>query len=647
MIKTFKDFDGELKGQKIYEEIDKDIHDENEDAFVEDFLTVPNLLSDDKFLLKISRIVLKKLRKSGLGTFGVHPVIVNIDNVPGVYFYNYDNPSMNIVICRNTQGKHVYLFKEFNMGVENVADLVLSTTKLGFSDIIDAMISNLTPDNIEEAWSHKDTYGTFTDEDVARISSMDASIRSAIVDLFSVRGANTNNVYKAIIDTRDPLSKQICDEINKVYGKINDAIVKRVSTVFNYALGKRSTGDADMDNNIKDVLTGITSAAPESSITSATGVSAMIDDGTISKYDDDRKKVIEKDTKDYMKDMKKIYDTASMMCKYVKQNGILDKNDWGVMVKRGMLITGKAGAGKSHSIKQALKDNHMKKNIDYFFVSSGSTAAQSIYKRLYDYNGKLVIFDDSAGLFDAPYKVAFWKNALEADITEAVVELSAEAKDGEKIGNNIYVPGRLSRQERYYAEVGASSRKEKEEFISNAKDKLKSDFLKDKAEGYIFTKAQENQFAADAQKMWTEHEEQKKPKMPNRFNYKGVVIIISNKSRESFKKEVGGTDDWEAITRRMKNIDLHPMVQSMWAQIKDIILKQTADTSLTDDERIIPAFMVEEFIKEVESLMESPQYHNINFGMISDDICKIVHSEVTIDTWKDELKNLMDIKKLK
>ena len=34
---------------------------------------------------------------------------------------------------------------------KNVADLVLSTTKLGFSDIIDQLIiSNLTPNAIEE-----------------------------------------------------------------------------------------------------------------------------------------------------------------------------------------------------------------------------------------------------------------------------------------------------------------------------------------------------------------------------------------------------------------------------------------------------------------------------------------------------------------
>ena len=635
MIKSFKDFDKELKGQKIYEAIDDNINVENTDDFTEYDIDVPDLLSDNKYLLKMSRIVLKKIRKSGLGSFGVHPIIVNVDDVPGVYFYNYDDPTMNIVICRNVNGKHVYLFKNFNMGDENVADLVLSTTKLGFSDIIDAMISNLKPTNIDEEWEIKIRYGgKLTDDFIKKISIMDVSIRSTIVGLAST-ASSENNLINAI-----SLKKNVCDEIRNTFGEKNfDPNLKRVATSFYYAVKNVETGDSKIDNNIKDILDGTTSP-----ITSLSGVPAKLDDGT---HDEERKKAIEADTKEYMKDMDKIYKTASMMCKYVKNNCVLDKNDWGVMVKRGMLITGKAGAGKSYSITQALKDNHMRKNIDYVFVSSGSTAAQSIYKRLYNYNGKLVIFDDSAGLFDAQYKVAFWKNALEEDIAKAVVELSADAKDGEKIGNNIYVPGKLTRQERYYAEVGSSSRKEKDEFIENAKEKLKSDFRKEKGEEYEIPKGMEKQFEVDANKLWLEHEEQKKPKMPNRFNYKGVVIIISNKTRERLSNEVGGGDDWEAITRRMKNIDLHPMSQSMWAQIKHVILKQTDDTTLTDDERIIPSFMVEEFINEVESLMESSRYQNINFGIISDDICKIVHSDTVRDTWKDELKNLMDIKKIK
>ena len=64
MIKNFKDFDSELKSQKIYESTNddtNDIHDDNMDVFAENGIVVPEMLSDNKFLLKISRVVLRKL----------------------------------------------------------------------------------------------------------------------------------------------------------------------------------------------------------------------------------------------------------------------------------------------------------------------------------------------------------------------------------------------------------------------------------------------------------------------------------------------------------------------------------------------------------------------------------------------------------
>ena len=643
MIKTFKSFDSELKGQKIYEAIDEDIRENDDNILTEDDIVVPDLLSDNKFLLKISRIVLKKLRKSNLGSFGVHPIVITVDGNPGVRFYNYDDPTMNIIICRNTMGKHAYLFREFTMGEENVADLVLSTTKLGFSEIIDAMISNLTPSNIDEAWKHGDSYKSFTDDDVLKASSMGNSTRELIVKLYtSLPGANIKKVYDAML-ANDPVSESIRKDIEKAFGKSNDSTVLKVAVIFGYALGKRSTGDANKDKDIKKVLDGL-STATSSTIISTTGVPVFLDDSSKEKMEEERKKALKEDTEKYMKDMDKIYQVASLMCKYVKNNCHLDANDWGLMRKRGMLITGKAGTGKTHSIDKALKDLGMKKNIDYFNVSSGNTAAGSLYKKLYDYNGKLIIFDDTAGLFDAPYKISFWKFALESDVDKAVVELSQEAKNGENIGDNIYVPGRLSRLERYFVEVGRSTPKEKTTFIDKQYKKLEDAYRRETGDETALSKTKEAELKLDAEKLWNEHEEKKKPKMPNRFNFKGVVIVISNTTRKEFKKEVGD-DNWDAITRRMRNFDLHPEPEAMWAKIKDTILKQTEDSSLTDDERLIPIHMVDEFCEEVEKLLEQPAYRNINFGSISDDMHKIFLSPDAMSTWRDDLKELLNINK--
>jgi hypothetical protein len=503
MIKSFKIFDEELKGQKIYEAIDEDIRENDDDILTEEDIVVPDLLSDNKFLLKISRIVLKKLRKSNLGSFGVHPIVITVDGNPGVRFYNYDDPTMNIIICRNTMGKHVYLFREFTMGEENVADLVLSTTKLGFSDIIDAMISHLTPSNIDEGWKQPDSYGTFTDDDVSKVVLINKTTRQLIVELYAQPKANINTVNLAMKGV-DHVSKNIRDDIEKAFGNIKDATIKKVAVIFGYALGIRSTGNADMDKDIKQVLDGLSITAPP--ITTTSGVTVRLDDKSIEKMEEAKKKALEEDTQKYMYDMDQIYKVASMMCKYVKNNCHLDNNDWGIMRKRGMLITGKAGTGKSHSIEKALKDMGMKKNIDYFNVSSGNTAAGSLYKKLYDYNGKLIIFDDTAGLFDAAYKMSFWKFALESNIDNATVELSQDAKNGENIGDNIYVPGRLSRLQRYFAEVGRSTPKEKSDFIDKQIRKLEDIYRRETGDTSALTKTKETEFKIDAEKLWNEHE---------------------------------------------------------------------------------------------------------------------------------------------
>ena len=649
MIKSFKDFDDELKGQKIYEAVDEDIRENDDDIFTEEDVVVPNLLSDNKFLLKISRIVLKKLRQSNLGSFGVYPIIITIDGRPGVRFYNYDDPTMNIIICRNTMGKHAYLFREFTMGKQNVADLVLSTTKLGFSDIIDTMISNITPSDINESWSYKDTYATFDDGDIEKAKTMDKNIRKLIVKLYtSIPGVNINKVYLAMMGG-DSVSESIRNEIGVKFGKLKDATVKKVAVIFGYALGIRTTGDASKDKNIREIVDDLRepddpSTPTPSLITSKKDVTVYLDDETKEELEEARKKELEKDTEQYMRDMDKIYTVASMMCKYVKNNCHLDNNDWGKMRSRGMLITGKAGTGKSFSIEKALKDMGMKKNIDYFNVSSGNTASGSLYKKLYDYNGKLIIFDDTAGLFDAGYKMSFWKFALESNIENAVVELSQDAKNGENIGDNIYVPGKLTRQQRYFAEIGRSTPKEKTTFIDDKMKRLEDIYRKETGDTTALTKTKEAEFKLDAEKAWNEHEEKKKPKMPNRFNFKGVVIIISNTTRKEFRKEVG-TDNWEAITRRMRNFDLHPEAESIWVKIKETILKQSEDPSITDDERLIPIHMVDEFCKEVEELLKQPTYRNINFGFIANDMHKIFLSPDVISTWKEELKDLLNINK--
>lgn len=640
MIKTFKDFDDELKGQKIYEaEVIDDVREENEDVFKEEDVVVPEMISDNKFLLKISKIVLKKLDAAGFGEFGVHPTIVTIDDVPGVYFYNYDNPEMNIVICRNVNGKHVYLFKEFVMGGKNTADLVLSTTKLGFSDIIAQMISYFTPNAIEEGLICEWVEGSFnySEKDVEKVANLPVDIRQMIVNL--LKDDSANGVSKKIFNnnTVEPFAT-LYGAIEGIYGRVNQSNVRKVVDMFDRALNKK-TDHEEVLNVLNDVK-----FSGKTAISSASGISAMVDD-EMEEFSEAYKKRVEQDTAEYESSMDRIYEMAVAMCRYVKQNGDLDDDDLSALPKRAMIITGKGGIGKSESIRRALNDEGMVEDRDFYNMTSGSTAVQALFKKLYDYNGKLLIFDDSGELFNSTYKLNMWKHALDPDVENADIELSRAAV-GDKTGGNMYVPAGKSRQERYFLEVGHSSTEEKTKFYKKRFDEMEKDYRDKTGDRSALTTSQRNEFYENIDLEWNKHEEEKEPLMPNKFKYKGVVVIISNDTRDAFKKEVG-VGNWNAIVDRMRSFDLHPMAESIWAVIKKILLKQR-DTSaevLPDKMCMIPRDIVDEFIEEVERLLEMPQYREMTFRIVAKDMHRVLNGSKGRAHWKEDLAGLMDINK--
>ena len=641
MIKTFKDFDRELNGQKIYEAIDDDIRDENDDdIFTEEDVVVPNMISDNKFLLKISKIVLKRLDAADLGTFGVHPFIITIDNVPGVYFYNCDNPSMNIVICRNTYGKHAYLFKKFNIGGENIADLVLSTTKLGFSDIIDQLISNLTPNAIEEGMICEWVEGSFnySEKDVAKVADMNIDIRQTIVNLLKDDSANA--VAKKIFNnnTIEPFDK-LYTAIESIYGRVNQSNVKKVVDIFDRALNKK-TDHEEVFNVLNDCKFG-----GKTAISSASGVPAMISDD-MEEFEDTYKKRLEEDTKEYKKSLDRIYEMAVSMCRYVKQNGDLNDDDWSAMPSRAMIITGKGGIGKSESIMRAVKDEGLVENRDYYNMTSGSTAIQSLFKKLYAYNGKLLIFDDSGELFNSTYKMNMWKHALDPDIEKSDIELSRAITGDKSADSRMYVPSGKTRQERYFLEVGHSSIEEKSKFYKKRFDEMEKKYRDETGDRSALSTAQRNEFYENIDIEWNKHEEEKEPLMPNKFKYKGVVIIVSNDTRESFKKEVGA-GNWSAIVDRMRSFDLHPMPESIWEVIKENILKQRdmSESDLPSRMCIVPRDMADEFIEEVETLIKIPKYREMTWRLVGGKMNLILNGAKGRAHWKEDLRDFMDITK--
>ncbi len=543
-------------------------------------------------------------------------------------------------VIRNANGKHAYLFKNFEFGSNNVADLVLSTTKLGFSDIIDQLISNLTPNAIEEGLICEWVEGSFnySEKDVEKVSNMPVDIRQTIINL--LKDDSANGVSKKIFNnnTVEPFAT-LYSAIESVYGRINQSNVKKVVDIFDRALNKK-TDHEEVFDVLNDCKFGGRTA-----ISSASGISAMVEDD-MEEFNEAYKKRVEQDTKEYESSMDRIYEMAVAMCRYVKQNGDLDDDDLSALPKRAMIITGKGGIGKSESIRRALNDEGMVEDRDYYNMTSGSTAVQALFKKLYDYNGKLLIFDDSGELFNSTYKLNMWKHALDPDVENADIELS-RAATGDKSGDSrMYVPAGKTRQERYFLEVGHSSMEEKSKFYKKRFSELEKKYREETGDHSSLTTTQRNEFNEIISLEWNKHEEEKEPLMPNKFKYKGVVVIISNDTRDAFKKEVG-VGNWNAIVDRMRSFDLHPMAESIWVVIKKILLKERdmAEETLPSKMCMIPRDMVDEFIEEVEKLLEMPQYREMTFRIVAKDMHRVLNGSKGRAHWKEDLAGLMDINK--
>ena len=643
MIKTFKDFDSELKGQKIYEAIDEDIQDTNEKKFTENDIIVPELISSNKFLLKISKIVLKRLDASGLGQFGVQPNIITIDGAPGVYFFNYNDKSMNIVICRNTMGKHVYLFKDFDTIGENVADLVLSTKSLGFSDIIDEMIAYLssTPNSIDEAW-RANIYSVNTgDDDVDRILKMGTTTRQLFLDVVLAYGIakGADNIMSG--SNSDKNCMLMCDEAVNAFKakKLTRGLILRICVIFAVAAEKfTSNVPSDAIKDTKRVLNGLTIKTSTSPISTASNVSAVIDDDTQKELDAQYQAELQEDTDEYLDSLHGIYKTTCAMCSYVKNDGEVNDKERGWLETRCLLVTGTAGVGKSMNVERALKDMGMIENKDYLNVSSGSTAMASLYKKFYDYNGKMLILDDSSSLFKTEYQKSFWKAAFQSkkDISEpCLIALPVvETKNNKKSDSApTYDPTQLSRQERYFREIGSIAPDERRKWEKQRRPEIRSNSP---------VTISETEMRELLDQEWAEIVDQKTPSMPTRFGYNGVVIIISNETYEASSK-LYGAGHWGAIVSRMTNYDLHPKTESIWASIKENIERERdmSEEDLPSRLCMVPRDLADEFIEEVENLLKIDEYCHMTYRLVAINMNTCMHGEETRSRWKRRLKDLM------
>jgi hypothetical protein len=77
-----------------------------------------------------------------------------------------------------------------------------------------------------------------------------------------------------------------------------------------------------------------------------------------------------------------------------------------------LLLTGQAGVGKTFLVTRTLQENGKKRNEDYFKVT-GKTTAAGMFMTLYEYNGKIILFDDCDSVFRDDNAINVLKGALD------------------------------------------------------------------------------------------------------------------------------------------------------------------------------------------------------------------------------------------
>ena len=642
MIKRFKNFDaGEFLDKKkaLKEAVEQDwnedktmeIPEDDPDDIPEDEVIFGTPVYKDPYLLKISHIVGRKLKEAGLGNFGVAYNVVYLNDVPGVRFYEKEG-TRSIVCCRDTNEKSISIFNNFEVGKENVAIVTYSTKKLGFKDMIDQLVDDLKGDTVNEGIINEssDRYGSgWTAKEVMSFEKLDHDERDFVYSFIRKFGKTTAAAqFLALASGGDPVATRVWMKYkgtDEVKGGPVKYMMDMANTVVTAANGVKQSGsyqaavdDRVLDNLIADCKGAGPAIITKSEVSYDTG--EEVDEFEARRADMEAKHEaeIEEDARRYEETMGTIKSITEVMCNYVRQNGKLDRDDKSIMSRRGILITGKGGIGKTHSLKEALKEKNMIINRDYVWVASGNSTADTVYKLMYDFNGKLLVFDDSPNLFDGDYRISMWKNALQTELEDCLISYP-----GKESKLAVYDVRRLKgdRQKKYFTEIGRKSLDDKDEFYKKEMKRYGIKFSGVSGKPVPTASSELSQEEVDEvmlklDERWKDEEANTKPAMPNEFIFTGLVIIISNLSREKFIQQVG-KGNWDAISSRFTNFDVSPMAESLWRVMKKRILSDYNDKTIDDENCIIPRDMVEEFIEEVESLLPNKDYQAINWRTIT------------------------------
>ena len=169
-----------------------------------------------------------------------------------------------------------------------------------------------------------------------------------------------------------------------------------------------------------------------------------------------------------------------------------------------LIISGQAGVGKTAVVKETLDNIHFIKEADYY-TSTGTVTTAGLYETLFKHRHKLIIFDDCDSVFSDANSINILKGALD---TYKVREISKLTK-----GNTF------------------------------------------------------DSFGMSDDEIQEKYEEDPR-KLPNKFEFRGQIIFISNLPENKFDK---------AILSRSLHIDVHLTKQELYDRMRQIMKKISPD----------------------------------------------------------------------
>jgi len=659
----------------------------------------PRFISDDKYLVKITNIVIKHIRKNFEADWTVYPYIFDADGNDATMVYNKKN-DIYLVLTKIGMEKKIGLFTENPLNISIKPTFSVSTNKLGFLSMIYTLVNTIKlmdgkSDIIIEA---KEPAPAEEGEEASGTKALKARPTKSILMPGEV-SIRTDGSPKVIVgkimgpeigssgrrDESYELNREDVVKYLELFEKYDDSSISKYMTSEPFEEGSpfktvqdaiyyTSKGELDPTNagRVTGVVHCILCGFDEGFNMASRKI--MRDcwfweggkSGKLSVYLDSRDhlwKVMESESKIEL-EVKKLDSRLERekkfmkaMLNYVKkggEGGTAEKLRGIMSSHRGLMVTGMGGIGKTVAVNQAIAETNARENIDYIKLNSVGTA-QTVYKNLYKYNDMVIIYDDTNSLWEDQDKVSLLKQATSSDESSRQIDtpsakgLTAGSTAG-SLGSEYYnvIGGKVDRHQRYYLEVGSISDYDRKVWIDNKVREMGRNESAKKARYEDYIPRSESELRSLAAKQFEEYaEERQQEHFPNRFTFNGFIVFLTNETISNFMNSRIVGPHWGGLSRRISIIDISPRPNVVWEWLKIRIKRDIENDSLSDDCRVLPRegkaenSNIENVMQYMEEIMagkydtDTEKYGKISFATITSLRDYISSSENTEQDWKE------------